>query len=947
MFKIKRCFALAALILSFISSLANAQNDFKIIKGKVIEKSSSKPLPFSSVFIRGTAIGTVTNDNGEFTFNIPLTYKSDTLVVSCIGYQNFYKVVESIPDEIVIHLNEAILNLEEVSVAAKKITGNEIFNLAIKKILAESKNQENYFLLNGFYREIHSGNGSQTGVVECALEIRGKNVMDKMDDILIPQFRKIYDNQKSIDEFLDWKAGKNHLLLLLNEGANVVPLANSIKRTVWGNKIFAIEKLTYFNDKLVYVLSSKSQAIELKLLIDAEDYSVYRNELIMSASEIDHANYLWGEVNTKGEKCGAILDHQSYEYKYVKGKMLPYYFFRKQDFRCFRLAEKVVASKSSLSSELLINSAATENIQKTSSDKLKLQKGLINMKKPYDSAFWKHFNDIRELSAEQELLKEQVPVISKAIGNKDANPNLVKTNAEKRVLKIGNHSLRQFTRADTLFGELTPFLTCYDVKYYHLDIDIDVKNELVKGYSEITFKMMDASTKIRLDLFEYFKINSIQYKGNDLKFKRDIDAVYIDFDQLLEKGTTHSVKVSYEGRPLDVNFDIFAGAFLWQTDNNDNPWIQSLCQGYGPKGWWPVKNHISDEPDSASVSISVPENLYAISNGKLGKTESLGNGKVKYHWAVSNPINNYDIALHIGKYENIHTIYESIGGCALMLNYYFIEGNKELATKKLSMIPQMLTVYEKYFGAYPFNKDGFKIVQSPYPMEHQSCVAVGQYFDEQLILHESAHEWWGNNVSCTDNSDIWIHEAFATYAESLYIEETLGYRIGQEYLNARKDRILNDFPLIGIQGVNHFHYQIEDKYFKGALLLNTLRHLVADDKLWFSTLKGIQADFRHSSIDTKTLVKYLNEKLGSDFNAFFYQYLQTTAIPILTIQKIEPQGFKYKWSNSIDSFKLSLKLMDNTTLRPTTTWNTETTSSINSQVVIELESKYLIKVKWQ
>jgi aminopeptidase N len=474
-----------------------------------------------------------------------------------------------------------------------------------------------------------------------------------------------------------------------------------------------------------------------------------------------------------------------------------------------------------------------------------------------------------------------------------------------------------------------------------------VNNELVKGCSEITFKVVEGSTKIRIDLFEYFNINSIQYNGRDLKFKRDVDAVYLDFDQPLKKGTTHSVKVNYEGRPLDVDFDIFAGAFLWQTDNKDSPWIQSLCQGYGPKGWWPVKNHVSDEPDSASVSISVPENLYAISNGKLIRTETLVGGKVKYHWAVSNPINNYNIGIHIGKYKTNQDVFESIEGKRINLNYYFLESDKDVATKKLSMIPQMLAVYEKYFGAYPFINDGFKIVQSPYPMEHQSCVAVGQYFDEQLILHESAHEWWGNSVSCTDNSDIWIHEAFATYAESLYIEETLGYRIAQEYLNSRKDRILNDFPLIGVRGVNHFHYRIEDKYFKGALMLNTLRHLVADDRIWFGTLKGIQEDFRHSSIDTKTLITYFNEKLGGDFNGFFHQYLQTTDIPILIIQKMDTQGFKYKWINSTDSFKLSLRLTDRKTIQPTTTWNTETTTSFNPQVAKEWEDKYLIKVKWQ
>ena len=944
---IKLYFVLSVLV-SLISFLTKAQNNFKVIKGKVVEKSSGKSLAFSSVYVKGTTIGTVTNDSGEFNFNVPLTYEKDSLVVSYIGFQNFYGVVKDIPGQITIHLNEAVLNLEDIAVTSKKVTGNEVFNLAVRKILAESKHQQDYFLLNGFYREIHSDNDTQTGVVECALEIRAKNVVNEMEDILIPQFRNVSDNKKMNDEFMGWKAGKNHLLLLVNQGANLVPLVNNIKRTVWGNKIFTIEKLTYFNDQLVYALSSKSQAMELKLLIDAENYSLYKNELILSSGEMDYTNYIWGGVNTKGEKCGAIVDHQAYEYRHIKGKMLPYYFFRKQDFRCFKLSEKVIASKSYLSSELLINSAVTENIHETPSDKLKLQKGLINMKKPYDSMFWRNFNDIKEVDREQKLTDTKgTSIISRVAENKGTKYNSVKPYAENRRLKIGNHSLKQFNKIDTLFGLLTSQLTCYDVGYYHLDINIDVKNELVKGYSEITFKIVDTTTKIRFDLFEYLKINSIQYKGNDLKFKRDLDAVYVDFDKPLEKGTTHSVKVRYEGRPLDANFDIFAGAFLWQTDNQDNPWVQSLCQGYGPKGWWPVKNHISDEPDSASVSVSVPENLYAVSNGKLSKTESLGNGNVKYHWSVSSPINNYNIAVHIGRYETHQEVFESVEGKQLNLAYYFLDGDKDFATKKLSMVPQMLRVYEKYFGAYPFIDDGFKIVQSPYPMEHQSCVAVGQYFDEQLILHESAHEWWGNNISCKDNSDIWIHEAFATYAESLYVEETLGYRIGQEYLNSRKDRILNDFPLVGVPDVNHFHYRIDDKYFKGALILNTLRHLVANDKLWFSTLKGIQTDFRHSFIDTKTLVQYFNEKLGNDFNAFFHQYLQTTEIPLLTIQKMEPHGFKYKWNSSVDSFRPSLKLADETMLQPTKTWSIVAKGVIDTHVAKQLESNYLIKVTLQ
>jgi len=328
----------------------------------------------------------------------------------------------------------------------------------------------------------------------------------------------------------------------------------------------------------------------------------------------------------------------------------------------------------------------------------------------------------------------------------------------------------------------------------------------------------------------------------------------------LKEDSIYTIRIDYEGRPLNVDFDIYAGAFVWQTDDMGYPWAQSLCQGYGPKGWFPVKNHVSDEPDSTSLSVTVPQNLYAISNGTLQKVDSLKNGKIKYHWSVRNPINNYNIALHLGKYEQSQEVFKSQNGKNLKVSYFFLEQDRELATEKLSIVPKMLEVYEKYFGPYPFIEDGFKIVQSPYPMEHQSCVAVGPYFNQQLILHESAHEWWGNSVSCTDNSDIWIHEAFATYAESLYIEERLGYDIGQEYLNTKKGDIHNDFPLVGIKGVNHFHYRIEDKYFKGALMLNTLRHMVENDQLWFATLLGIQADFRHSFIDTETLIGYFNQK---------------------------------------------------------------------------------------
>ena len=242
--------------------------------------------------------------------------------------------------------------------------------------------------------------------------------------------------------------------------------------------------------------------------------------------------------------------------------------------------------------------------------------------------------------------------------------------------------------------------------------------------------------------------NQIKCEGDTVNFTIGCTGGLLNF-QWQKNGTNilnatdsiYSINVNYEGRPLDIDFDIWAGAFMWEQDDQGQPFIQSVCQGYGPKGWWPTKNHMADEPDSASISITVPENLLAVSNGKLASAESLGNGKNRYQWKVSYPINNYNLAVHIGDYEQSHATYVSQNGPDFSLEYFFLKQDQELSKEKLSMVPKVLEVYEKYFGPYPFSEDGFKIVQSPYPMEHQSCVAVGRYFDDQLILHETAHEW--------------------------------------------------------------------------------------------------------------------------------------------------------------------------------------------------------------
>lgn len=889
-------------------------------------------------------MGTITNGEGRFELKVNSEYRNDTLVVSHIGYKNYYNPIQQVSSSLNVKLAEAIVNLSNVSVEAKALTANEIFERVIQKIKEDQGYPTAPFRMDGFYREIHESAGERIGVLECAIEIYDDRLTKQFNEIVISHFRKIYDRQKNTDQFIEVKEGHNHLILLLNQNINLIPLADSYKKSIWKVPL-TLEEVSYYNDRLVYILSNITQNRELRLIVDLEDYSVYKNELKMYAAEEDHDRYAWSKVNTEGGKCGAILDHQSFEYRKVNGVLFPYYFSRRFDFRCYDLVNYDISTQAAFSTELLINHVLIENEGKVSPDKMKKKQGLINRIEPYDSSFWNNFNDIKDVLIDQKLVNEQFSDQPKGLSEAFDHTYSVHSDNPDRPLRIGNHETYQFTRADTLFGADTPLYSCYDVHHYDLAVEIDPDKETIDGISSIGFKVLNATDKLRIDLFEYMSIRDIRFKDESVSFVRDYDAVYVSLPEVLKEGNLHTIYVGFEGRPLGINFDNWAGGFLWQTDATGKPFAQSLCQGYGPKGWWPVKNDLSDEPDSVSLHLTVPKDLVAVANGRLQYIDSTSVDQRTYHYEVSNPINNYNIAVHVGDYRSGSISYVDADNQPLDIKYFYLPKDSSLAKAKLSMVPKMLEVYEKYFGKYPFSEDGFKIVQSPYPMEHQSCIAVGQYFDTELILHETAHEWWGNSVSCTDNADIWIHEAFATYAESLYIEETLGYELGQEYLNARKGDILNDHPIVGIPGVNHFHYRIEDKYSKGALMLNTLRHLISNDELWFSSLLEIQMEYRHTSINTDKILRHFQERLEEDYSVFFDQYLRTTKIPILSVRSGSPQSTSYKFENINEGLEMLFELENGKFISPSSAWQTTNVDLTNHEIINALESKYLIKVK--
>ncbi len=483
-----------------------------------------------------------------------------------------------------------------------------------------------------------------------------------------------------------------------------------------------------------------------------------------------------------------------------------------------------------------------------------------------------------------------------------------------------------FTKRDSLRGSLTPPRACYDVKFYHLDVKIDPNQKSIEGSNTIAFEVMEDTKLIQVDLFNNMEIDRIWLNGKEkLSYEREYNAVFIDLPELLTKGTSHQINIEYHGQPQVAKRPPWDGGFVWATDSTGNSWVAVTCQGTGASLWWPNKDHQSDEPDSMMISITVPDGLENISNGRLRKVSKAKKGWTKYEWFVSNPINNYNVTINIGKFAHFNEVFVPESGDSLTMDYYVIPQEIEKAKRQFAQVKPMMEFFYKYFGPYPFVEDGYKLIQSPHlGMEHQSAVAYGnRYLNgyngtassaiglkfDFIILHETAHEWWGNNITSNDIADMWVHESFGAYTEGLYVEHMYGYKEAMKYINGKKQNVKNDRPIIGPFGVNQ--EGSGDMYDKGQLALNTLRHVIDDDGLWFEILKELNEKFRHQSIDGKDVFDFIKEKTGKDLDYFFTQYFRKTNLPKLLVS-IQKKGDNtiayYKWKADVENFAMPIKV---------------------------------------
>jgi aminopeptidase N len=509
-----------------------------------------------------------------------------------------------------------------------------------------------------------------------------------------------------------------------------------------------------------------------------------------------------------------------------------------------------------------------------------------------------------------------------------------------------------FNRQDSLRGSITKERSWWDLKQYRLDIKVNPLDSTITGSNVVKYKVLQEYNVMQIDLQNPLEINKIVQDGLELKYRREGNAYFVDLLSLQKVGTIKELIVFYGGRPKVAVNPPWDGGITWKKDSNGKPFIASSCQGLGASVWWPNKDHMYDEVDDMYISVTVPSDLMDVSNGRLLSVKKQKNGSTTYNWYVSNPINNYGVNINIGNYVSFSEKYKGEKGI-LDCSYYVLRGNLAKAKKQFKEVPRMLKAFEYWFGPYPFYKDGYKLVEVPYlGMEHQSSVTYGNGFEngylgedlsgtgwglkfDFIIVHESGHEWFGNSITNEDIADMWIHESFTNYSESLFLEYYYGKEAAYTYLRGIRKNILNDKPIIGHYNVNN--EGSGDMYYKGSNMLHTLRQIVNDDKKWRAILRGLNNTFYHQTVTTKQIEDYLSEQTAMDLNPFFNQYLRDTRIPKLEYY-FEKSNLVYRWTNCVPGFNISIKVSINGTekwIKPLTDWKTETNIGENLKLMID------------
>lgn len=514
-----------------------------------------------------------------------------------------------------------------------------------------------------------------------------------------------------------------------------------------------------------------------------------------------------------------------------------------------------------------------------------------------------------------------------------------------------------FTQQDTLRGTITPERAWWDLNYYHLDIEVKPDEKYIAGTNTIRYKVLAENQVLQIDLQPPLKIEKVTQDGKTLKVDSNGNAHFVSLKKKQKIGDFNEILVQYSGYPKEAVRAPWDGGFSWKKDDNGKHFVATSCQGLGASVWWPNKDHMYDEVDSMLISVKVPKGLTNVANGRLRKLDKETNTS---HWFVSNPINNYGVNVNIADYVHFGETFDGEKG-QLDMDYWVLRDDLEKAKEHFKDAPKMMAAFEHWFGPYPFYEDSFKLVQVPYlGMEHQSSVTYGNQWKKGylgkdlsgtgwglkfdfLLIHESGHEWFANNITYKDIADMWVHEGFTSYSENLFLDYHFGTEAANAYVQGLRQNIKNDRPVIGTYGVNS--EGSSDMYYKGSNLLHTIRQLVNDDEKWRAVLRGLNKDFYHQTVTTAQIENYIAEKTGLQLQTVFDQYLRTTMIPTFEY-KVEDGSLKYRYTDVVEGFRMPIRVFVDSEavwLNATSEW--KTAGDYKNPATIKVDSNFYVSTK--
>ena len=473
-------------------------------------------------------------------------------------------------------------------------------------------------------------------------------------------------------------------------------------------------------------------------------------------------------------------------------------------------------------------------------------------------------------------------------------------------------------------GVLSEAQAAYDVIFYDLNLEVLSEDQALSGYVTITIRsMINGLETVELDLIDNFDVSQvITARQNELGFKHDEDKLVIHLTEELDSNQTVDLSIYYEGRPVEALYSPWLGGFNWSEDSTGADWIGVACQAEGAKIWFPCKDHPSDEPDSAAINITIPDGYLCVSNGLLRRTTIPRAGFKTYHWFTHYPINNYNINISIGRYREVSVSYRSEAGQEMPVSYYVLPESQFGADSLLAMAVEMLTIYRKYFGEYPFITEKFGLVQTDYMgMEHQTINAYGNRYRyrtfhdvtfDELMLHEMGHEWWGNKVTAADWADMWIQEGICTYGEALFIREKAGEEGYHSYMRRKQGFVLNTDPVIPKRNATSQEVYQRDIYYKGASLMHSLRFILGDS-VFFNSLYKFATDSAyifHNLVSTDDFISLFNGNPDNDYSEYIKMMLYTTELPHVVVDSVANNTYQIFINNISFHLPMAITLDD-------------------------------------